>query len=145
MLNRSTPIGETSLRGLHPRSIDDVEMIRILLERVRVTDCSLHRGLNTMLDRETAHIDRIEQGGLVLRAPNFERAFSAQVFLNFFYAGRPYFFATTQTGDFNGDEFTVRIPETIYYSERRDRVRRNPDLEAHCSPDPGTPVSPHRN
>jgi ubiquinone/menaquinone biosynthesis C-methylase UbiE/pimeloyl-ACP methyl ester carboxylesterase len=128
MLNRSTPIVATSLRGLHPRSIDDATQICALLDRARSAGCVFHRGLNAVIDLETAEIERIDSGDLILRAPNFERISNPQIFLNFTYAGRPYFFATTRTAPTRGELLTVRIPETIFYSERRDRLRRKPNL-----------------
>jgi ubiquinone/menaquinone biosynthesis C-methylase UbiE/pimeloyl-ACP methyl ester carboxylesterase len=128
MLNRSTPIVATSLRGLHPRSIDDPTQIRALLDRAETAGCVFHRGLNAVIDLETAQIERIGSSDLILRAPNFERISNPQVFLNFTYAGRPYFFATTRTAPTRGDRLTVRIPETIFYSERRDRLRWAPDI-----------------
>jgi len=128
--NRSTPIAETSLRGLHPRSIGDAAEIRQLLERARENHCVFHRGLNTRVDLETAQLERIEGGELVLEAPNFEGNSRNQVFLNFSLEGRPYFFATTRTAPIEGGRLVVRIPEEIFYSERRDRLRRPPDSRA---------------
>jgi ubiquinone/menaquinone biosynthesis C-methylase UbiE/pimeloyl-ACP methyl ester carboxylesterase len=130
MLNRSTPIVATSLRGLHPRSIDDATQIRALLVRAHNAGCVFYRGLNAVIDLETAQIERIGSSDLILRAPNFERISNPQVFLNFTCAGRPYFFATTRTAPTRGDRLTVRIPDTIFYSERRDRLRRAPDVRA---------------
>ena len=129
MLNRSEPIVETSLRGLHPESIDDATQIRALLERARRSGSILHRGLNASIDLETALIERIDDVNLVLSAPNFERLANGQVFLNFNCDGRPYFFATTRAAPFLGDRLTVRIPDTVFYSERRDRPRWPPDRE----------------
>ena len=128
MLNRSTPIVETSLRGLHPRSIDDSADIRAILERARRSRSVFHRGLNTVLDLETAVIERIEDDDLILQAKNFERNSNSQIFLNFTYDGRPYFFETAKAHGFTGDQVAVRIPTTIFYSERRDRLRRVPDI-----------------
>lgn len=130
MLNRSTPIAETSLRGLHPRSIDDAAEIRRLLERARENRCVFHRGLNTQVNLETAQLERIEIGELIFEAPNFGRDSRKQVFLNFSLEGRPYFFATTRTAPVEGGWLAVRIPEEIFYSERRDRLRRAPDTRA---------------
>jgi ubiquinone/menaquinone biosynthesis C-methylase UbiE/pimeloyl-ACP methyl ester carboxylesterase len=128
MLSRSTPIVESVLRGLHPRSIDHAAEIRSLLERARCEGVPLHRGLNTQADLETAFVECIDKNELVLRAPAFERAtLNGQVFLNFQLAGRPYFFATRRTGALEGERFPVAVPDTIYYSERRDRSRRAPD------------------
>ena len=130
LLNRSTPIAETSLRGLHPRSIDDAAEIRQLLERARENHCVFHRGLNTQVDLETAQLERIEVGELIFEAPNFEENSRNQVFLNFSLEGRPYFFATTRTAPIEGGRLVVRIPEEVFYSERRDRLRRAPDARA---------------
>jgi hypothetical protein len=54
LLNRSTPIAETSRRGLHLRSIEDLAEIRRLLERARENHCVFHRDLNTQVDLDTA-------------------------------------------------------------------------------------------
>jgi ubiquinone/menaquinone biosynthesis C-methylase UbiE/pimeloyl-ACP methyl ester carboxylesterase len=130
LLNRSTPIAETSLRGLHPRSIEDSAEIRRLLERARDNHCVFHRGLNTQVDLETAQLERIEIGELIFEAPNFEENFRNQVFLNFSLEGRPYFFATIRTAPIEDARLVVRIPEEIFYSERRDRLRRAPGERA---------------
>ena len=130
MLNRSTPIAETSLRGLHPRSIEDAAEIRRLLERARENRCVFHRGLNTQVDLETAQLERIGNGRLIFETSNFARNPRDQVFLNFSLEGRPYFFATTPTAPIEGSQLAVRIPEAIFYSERRDRLRRAPHARA---------------
>jgi SAM-dependent methyltransferase/pimeloyl-ACP methyl ester carboxylesterase len=130
LLNRSTPIAETSLRGLHPRSIEDSAEIRRLLERARENHCVFHRGLNTQVDLETAQLERVGSSTLVFRAPNFEKGSREQVFLNFNFEDRPYFFATARTAPIEGGRLVVRIPETIFYSERRDRLRRAPDAHS---------------
>ena len=127
LFNSSTPIAETSLRGLHPRSIGDAAEIQLLLERARENRCVFHRGLNTQVDLEAAQLERIEFGELIFETHNFERDSRSQVFLNFSLNGRPYFFATTRTTPIEGSGLVVRIPEEIFYSERRDRLRRVPD------------------
>ncbi|MCH7599872.1 MAG: methyltransferase domain-containing protein [Myxococcales bacterium] len=126
LLNRSTPIAGTSLRGLHPRSIEGVAEILQLLERARENHCVFHRGLNTEIDLETAQLERIGNGKLIFEASNFARDSRDQVFLNFKLEDRPYFFATTRTAPIKNNRLSVRIPETIFYSERRDRLRRSP-------------------
>ena len=130
LLNTSTPIAEISLRGLHPRSIGDAAEIQRLLERARENRCVFHRGLNSQVDLEAAQLERIELGELIFEAHNFERDSRSQVFLNFSLDGRPYFFATTRTAPIEGSALVVRIPEEIFYSERRDRLRRVPDARA---------------
>ena len=130
LFNGSTPIAETSLRGLHPRSIGDSAEIQRLLERARKNHCVFHRGLNTQVDLETAQLERIELGELIFDAHNFERNSRSQVFLNFSLDGRPYFFATTRSAPIEGSRLVVRIPTEIFYSERRDRLRRVPDKRA---------------
>jgi ubiquinone/menaquinone biosynthesis C-methylase UbiE/pimeloyl-ACP methyl ester carboxylesterase len=130
LLNRSTPIAETSLRGLHPRSVAGATKIRQLLESARDDHCVFHRGLNTQVDLEAAQLERIEIGELIFEAPNFERDSRNQVFLNFSLEGRPYFFATIRTVPIEGNRLTVRFPEEIFYSERRDRLRHAPDARA---------------
>jgi hypothetical protein len=108
LLNKSTPIAETSLRGLHPRSIEGAAEIRQLLGRARENHSVFHRGLNTRVDLETAQLERIEAGELVFWAPNFEENFRNQVFLNFSLEGRPYFFATTRTAPIEGGRLVCR-------------------------------------
>jgi hypothetical protein len=83
LLNRSTPIAEASLRGLHPRSIAEATEIHRLLERARGNGCVFHRGLNSQADLESAHLERVELGKLFFETSNFERDFRDQVFLNF--------------------------------------------------------------
>jgi pimeloyl-ACP methyl ester carboxylesterase len=90
----------------------------------------LHRGLNTQVDLEIAQIKRICSATLILEAPNFKKSFREQIFLNFKLEGRPYFFATTRIAPVEGNRLTVRIPEIIFYSERRDRLRHSPDARS---------------
>ena len=130
LFNRSTPIAETSLRGLHPRSIAGNDEIQRLLYRARENRCVFHRGLNSQVDLESAQLERIEFGKLIFAAPNFERNSRDQVFLNFNLDSRPYFFSTTRTAPIQGGRLVVLIPEEIFYSERRDRLRRVPDARA---------------
>jgi ubiquinone/menaquinone biosynthesis C-methylase UbiE/pimeloyl-ACP methyl ester carboxylesterase len=114
---------------LHPKSIDDPDEIRSLLERARLSGAVLHRGLNQNIDLERAVLEAIEDECLVLRAENFDRTKEGQVFLNFSLEDRPYFFATIRADRFQGNRYVVRIPTTIFYTERRDRSRRRPDRE----------------
>lgn len=124
--NRSTPIAETSLRGLHPRSIDEPRQIAQLLERARENRCVFHRGLNTQVNLETAQLETIAADCLIFDAPNFEQDFRDRIFFNFSIQGRPYFLSTTRARPFENRRLAVRIPRTIFYSERRDRMRRAP-------------------
>jgi ubiquinone/menaquinone biosynthesis C-methylase UbiE/pimeloyl-ACP methyl ester carboxylesterase len=101
-----------------------------LLERACENQCVFHRGLNTEVDLESAQLERIDNDELIFAASNFEKDSRAQVFLNFSLEGRPYFFATTRTDPINEGRLATRIPETIFYSERRDRLRRAPDARA---------------
>ena len=95
MLSRSTPIHEGALRRLHPDTIEDPDRIRALLVRARDEGVPFHRGLNHRADLETATLEEVLGDELILRAPNFEPApIGAQVFLNFSFEGRPFFFAT---------------------------------------------------
>jgi hypothetical protein len=126
LLNRSTPIADTTLRGLHPLSIGDSRRIRQLLEHARDNFCVFHRGLNERVDLETAKLERISKGNLIFSASNFQEDSRDQIFLNFSLEGRPYFFATKRMGRFKRGRLTVRISDTIFYSERRDRMRRPP-------------------
>jgi ubiquinone/menaquinone biosynthesis C-methylase UbiE/pimeloyl-ACP methyl ester carboxylesterase len=130
LLNRLTPIGKASLRGLHPRSIEDPGKIRRLLECARENLCVFYRGLNTEVNLESAQLDRIDNDKLIFEALNFEKDSRDQVFLNFSIDGRPYFLATTRTDPIDEGRLVTRIPETIFYSERRDRLRRSPDEHA---------------
>jgi ubiquinone/menaquinone biosynthesis C-methylase UbiE/pimeloyl-ACP methyl ester carboxylesterase len=130
LLNRSTPIAEASLRGLHPRSIEDAGEILRLLERTRENCSVFHRGLNTQVDLETALLEQVGNGYLIFDAPNFEKSSRRQVFLNFNLDGRSYFFASFRAAPVEGGRLTLQIPKTIFYSERRDRMRRVPDWRA---------------
>ncbi|MBW2231002.1 MAG: methyltransferase domain-containing protein [Deltaproteobacteria bacterium] len=129
MLSRSTPIVESVLRGLHPESIDCPGRIRALLESAGRERIALHRGLNSRAELETAFVESVESQRLILRAPDFDNStLNGQVFLNFYHRGRPYFFTTRRSGPMDGDRLIVCLPDAIYYSERRDRPRRTPDL-----------------
>lgn len=131
MLSRSTPIAEQSLRGLHPESVDEPGAIRALLERAHSLRTPFHRGLNGLVDLETAFVERVGDGALVLHAANFDRhTLNGQVFLNFSLDGRPYFFATSRLGTFEDDRLTVALPRVVFHRERRDRARRSPDKSA---------------
>jgi len=129
LLNRSTPITDTTLRGLHPLSIGESQQIRQLLERARKNFCVFHRGLNTHVDLEIARLEQIGQDNLVLSSPNFQNDSRAQIFLNFSLDGRPYFFATKRVAPIERGQLTVQIPATIFYSERRDRLTEPPQRD----------------
>ena len=95
MLSRSTPIHEGALRRLHPETIEDPGQIRALLVEARDEGVPFHRGLNHRADLETATLEDVLDDELILRAPNFARSpIGAQVFLNFTFEERPYFFAS---------------------------------------------------
>ena len=63
LLNRSTPIAETALRALHPRSIVSAAQILQVLERGRENGCVSFRGINTQVDLDAAPLwtDTLEQ------------------------------------------------------------------------------------
>jgi SAM-dependent methyltransferase/pimeloyl-ACP methyl ester carboxylesterase len=131
MLSRSTPIHEGALRRLHPDTIEDPQRIRALLVRARDEAVPFHRGLNHRADLETATLEEVLGDELIFRAPNFERApAGAQVFLNFTFEGRPFFFATWPSAGGEASRLRVVIPQTIFFGERRDRARRAPDGRA---------------
>ena len=128
MLSRSTPIHEGALRRLHPETIEDPGQIRALLVRAWDEGVPLHRGLNHQADLETATLEDVLEDELLLRAPNFARSpIGAQVFLNFTFEERPFFFATRVSVEAGASRIRVRMPRTIYFGERRDRARRAPD------------------
>jgi ubiquinone/menaquinone biosynthesis C-methylase UbiE len=129
MLNRSTPIVEESLRGLHPEQIDDPDQILALLERARRSGVTFHRGLNGQIDLETAQVESADAERMVLRAPNFDRGAKRQIFLNFELDARPYFFATRSLAPLRDSLLVVETPRTLYVSERRDRPRWAPDRQ----------------
>ncbi len=131
MLSRSTPIGEGALRRLHPETIDDSRQIRALLLRARAEGVAFHRGLNRQIDLETAYLEEVLDGELVLRVQNFDRApVGSQIFLNFSCGERPFFFATRPSAAFEKGQIRVTLPDTIFFGERRDRARRPPDGSA---------------
>jgi SAM-dependent methyltransferase/dienelactone hydrolase len=131
MLSRSTPIGEGALRRLHPETIDDPRQIRALLLRARDEGVAFHRGLNRQTDLETAYLEDVGEGELVLRAQNFDRApVGAQIFLNFNCGERPFFFATRSSAALERGRVRVLLPATVFFGERRDRARRPPDGRA---------------
>ena len=131
MLSRSTPIGEGALRRLHPDTLEDPLRIRALLVRARHQGAAFHRGLNTRIDLETAHLEEVLDDELLLRATNFDQApIGAQIFLNFSCDGRPFFFATRPSAAFDKGRVRVALPRTIFYGERRDRARHPPDGRA---------------
>ena len=74
MLSRSTPIGEGALRRLHPDTLEDPLRIRALLVRARHQGAAFHRGLNTRIDLETAHLEEVLDDELLLRATNWSLA-----------------------------------------------------------------------
>ena len=116
------------MRRLHPETIEDPGRVRALLEDARAEGVPFHRGLNRRADLETATLEEILEEELVLRAPNFARsALGDQVFLNFTFAERPFFFATRICAEGEASRIRVGIPATIYFGERRDRARRAPD------------------
>ena len=95
MSSYSQPIGEQSLRALHPNSVEEPSSIRRLLDNARAEGSVFHRGLNGLVDLEVARLESVSTETLVLEAENFDpRALDEQIFLNFSEGGRPYFFAT---------------------------------------------------
>jgi len=130
MLNRSERIADSSLRRLHPDAIEHPGEILELLGEAHRSGARFHRALNAEIDLEIATLERIEGDRLLLRAQNFEDRSNPQVFLNFSVAGRPYFFSTRCVGRRSPGELSVRIPETVFAAERRDRIRQPPDPEA---------------
>jgi len=126
MLNRSDDIADEALRGLHPSAIREAAAIYDLLDRARVAGAVFHRGLNARVDLETAELLEVGDDRLVLRTRNFDRRVRRQVFLNFEFEGRPYFFAADPVGPALGDRLMLAPPRAIYCSERRDRPRLRP-------------------
>ena len=127
----SQPIGEQSLRDLHPNSVEEPSSIRRLLDSARAEGSVFHRGLNGLVDLEVARLESVSTETLVLEAENFDpRSLDEQIFLNFSEGGRPYFFVTRRTARFDGRRLVLETPKVIFQRERRDRARRPPCLES---------------
>jgi ubiquinone/menaquinone biosynthesis C-methylase UbiE len=103
--------------------MDDPARILALLEQARALAVVFHRGLDAQIDLEVATLVRVEGDRLILRADNFEDHRGSQIFLNFYLSGRPYFFSTRPLTPIDDGRLAVEIPASIFYSERRDRVR----------------------
>lgn len=125
-LSRVQPLASGSLRLLHPSGIEGGAEIRALLERVHREKVLLWRGMNRRIIPETAQIERFEEGTLLLRTRNFQPGISHQVFLNFFLADRPYFFAAPLVYEGGNGLIRAEMPAVIHRAERRDRVRHAP-------------------
>ena len=125
-INRSAHVDQEALRGLHPSAIEDSVKIAELLNRARVEELELTRGLNHKLSVETARIRLISNEALLLETSGFRRNNRRQIFLNFDIGHRKYFFSTEAVGAYKGDLLEVAYPRTIFSAERRDRARRRP-------------------
>ena len=81
MFNRSTPIAETSLRGLHPRSIADTDEIRRLLDRAVDAIFELERGTKEPLN-ENGHAPIWTRDGSRMSFKSGEGIYSKSVALD---------------------------------------------------------------
>ena len=127
MQSYSQPIGEQSLRDLHPKSVDDAFAIRSLLAEARDEQSLFYRGLNALIDLEVARLVEVSATELVLETENFDRrALDGQIFLNFSVGGRPYFFESRRIQRYEGRKLVLALPRTIFHRERRDRARWAP-------------------
>lgn len=131
MITRLSQILETKLRDLHPNSIENTDEIRRVLEGASVQKTKFYRGLNAEIDLETATIELLSHSSIVLRTSNFNRrANVGLIFLRFDFEERPYFFATHRVTQSEGDRLIVALPRSLFLRERRDRVRRHPNVAA---------------
>ncbi|MDG2050941.1 MAG: hypothetical protein P8M78_12335, partial [Myxococcota bacterium] len=127
MPSYSQPIGEQSLRDLHPKSVEDASSIGGLLAQARDEQSLFYRGLNALVDLEVARLVDLSANQLVLETENFDRrALDGQIFLNFSTGGRPYFFESRRIQRFDGHQLVLSWPRIIFHRERRDRARRAP-------------------
>ena len=82
MLPSSEAIPNDSLSRLHSEAIDGEEEIRALLRRASEQRIPLESRLNSVLERQTARIEAVEERSLLLRTSNFDAEQPQQIFLN---------------------------------------------------------------
>jgi SAM-dependent methyltransferase len=111
-----------TLDRLHPSSVDDRSAIHALLLRVWHESVPLRRGVNRQVTPELARIEAVEAETVSLRLTGFESSRRTQLWLNFSLDARPYFFAAHLL-EYSEQRAVTRIPEVVYRTERRDRVR----------------------
>ena len=126
MLSRSEPVVDSALQVLHPRAIRDRQRIREVLADAQRCGAIFHRGLNSAADLELGRLAKLRDDMLVLDTQGFNRPTNGQIFLNFESGGRPCLFVTRRCGPPIDGQLHVRVPETIFFSERRDRLRHQP-------------------
>lgn len=132
MLRGADGIPDESLRRLHGQdgqAIDDEKEIRSLLESAQREGARLESRLNSVLDRQTASIEAIESDALVLRTSRFDEDQPEQIFLNLPLGGRLYFFSVRREGDAGPERLRVKLPTSVFYTERRERERRVPSVD----------------
>ncbi len=116
-------ISESSFRQLHPNTIEDEAEIRTLLRRAWATKTVLRRSTNRRIEAEEGIISSVTPDSIWLTARNFEFRNEVDVFLNLVLDGRPYFFSTRLLDSTRRGSLQLQIPRTVYFAERRDRVR----------------------
>ena len=128
-MSAAGPSANEHLRKLHPASITDTRQVLALLRRVSDERVTITRGLNRALERETATLARVDEGGIVLAvhgggfAPQ-----SGEMLLAFELDKRPYYFAShllTPPEISRAKELRVSCPSVLFVGERRERLRRD--------------------
>ena len=108
----------------HHESIRDPGLIRSLLERLRREGVHVHFRVSRAMLLETGRIEEIGAEQLLLRVRNFERENRDAIIVNFELEDVPYFFSATHLDASQPPILRLRIPDSLYRSERRERVRR---------------------
>jgi ubiquinone/menaquinone biosynthesis C-methylase UbiE len=126
MHTHAAPLEAESLGRLHRGLIDDRELIRQILERLKADRVLVERGLTRAIDREKGRIEGVEEDRLVLDMRHFDSERTGQSFFSFELDGKPYFFEGVPL-DPAADApagLSYQLPQSIYSAERRGFSRR---------------------
>ncbi len=116
-------IGVDDLARLHPEGMRDVSGVRALLEQAASERATLYRGMNRAVRPESATIEEIRGGELVLATENFAATGREQIFLRFELNGNRYFFSADPLSPESESPLIVRVPDVVFQNERRERLR----------------------
>jgi len=122
-------VSRSSLERLHPGEVTDPGAIRRLLTSLHDMGAILRRGVNRRIEAETAKIERVSAGELLLKTENLESSrmpVGFSLFLNASLDGLPLFFVVPVLRVRKNGWLDVGLPSVIYKAERRDRARRLP-------------------
>jgi hypothetical protein len=112
---------------LHPTLIAEPQEIRRLLADARLRGIALTRGMNRKIEPEVAYIEEIATDSITIASQSFEFDKRNIIFLSFTLNENPYFFQVQFKSQIDRTRVELSVPEVIYRSERRSRLREHVD------------------